>query len=110
VRACGAGAPSGWAEKASADRRSRLGRHLVLHAGILACIDWAGLLDGHRKLNGAKFKVLQDIERCLPRQPFSDEQLRYKEAGRKPLTRIEIRVPWSFAALYIILLLAAALL
>ncbi|MBY5690638.1 hypothetical protein HFO41_17770 [Rhizobium leguminosarum] len=78
-------------------------------AGIFISIAWAALLASYRKLNSAKFKVLQELEDELPFKPFLREQVIYKDLGRRPLAWVERLVPISFAALYTALLVIAAL-
>ena len=68
--------------------------------GALVCIAWAALLESYRKLNAAKFRVLQDIERDFPHRLFHQEQLQYGADRRRSLSRIESWVPWCFVALY----------
>ena len=77
-------------------------------AGILVCLAWAALLASYSKLNGAKFKVLQEIEEGLPFPVFRREQEVYRAAGRRSLSSVERLVPWCFAGLYGVLLVAAA--
>ena len=43
-------------------------------AGALVCLAWAAMLTSYRKLNAAKFKVLQQIEADLPVRLFTLEQ------------------------------------
>ena len=75
-------------------------------AGILVCIAWAALLTSYSKLNGAKFKVLHELEAELPSALFTLERTFYRQAGRRSLSRLELAVPWSFAALYAGLIVA----
>jgi hypothetical protein len=69
-------------------------------AGILVCIAWAALLTSYSKLNGAKFKVLHELEAELPSALFTLERQFYRQTRRRSLSRLELAVPWSFAALY----------
>ena len=69
-------------------------------AGILVSFAWAGILASYRQLNAAKFSVLKEIETKLEPQIFSAEEAYYLKSGRWPLSRIELVIPWSFAALY----------
>lgn len=82
---------------------------IVPLAGILVSISWVGLLLNYRKLNSAKFKVLQDIETGFPFQPFTDEQKYYQIDKRSSASAIEQLVPWSFALLFVIVLVLAYL-
>ncbi|MBF0373355.1 MAG: hypothetical protein HQL39_08040 [Alphaproteobacteria bacterium] len=74
-------------------------------AGIMAALAWTGLLESFRKLNEAKFKVIHEMEKALPFQPFQKERAFYTAQDRSPLSAVERWVPWAFLALY-----AAALL
>src|SRR4051794_11354440 len=47
-------------------------------AGAIVSVAWVALLASYRKLNGAKFAVLQEIEADLPLQPFRREQEIYR--------------------------------
>jgi hypothetical protein len=76
-------------------------------AGILVCLTWAALLASYSKLNAAKFRVLQEIEESLPFAALRREQDVYRAAGRRPLSGVEKLVPWCFAGLYAVLLVAA---
>lgn len=42
-------------------------------AGIVLAITWQSLLRYYRRLNGAKFVVINQLEEFLPAQPFKDE-------------------------------------
>ena len=46
-------------------------------AGVIVCVAWAVLLTSYRKLNRAKFAVLQELEVDLPLQPFKRERELY---------------------------------
>lgn len=78
-------------------------------AGFLVCIAWASLLASYRQLNSAKFEVLQELEEKLAFPLFKREQNSYNKLGRHGLAKIERWIPWSFAALYAALFLAASL-
>lgn len=79
-------------------------RWAIPFAGILACVTWAALLSSYAKLNEAKFKVLQDLERSLPAQVFANEETHYKADNRLDLSKLEVLIPWSFVALYALLM------
>jgi len=76
-------------------------------AGAIVCVAWAALLASYRSLNGAKFKVLMELEAKLPLPLFKREREHYKAAGRHTLSLIESWVPWTFALLYAIMIIAA---
>lgn len=82
-------------------------RWAIPAAGILICLGWAALLGSYSKLNGAKFQVLHEIEAELPYPPFLREQHFYRQSGRRRLSGVESAVPWSFVALYAILIIAS---
>ena len=76
-------------------------------AGALVCVAWNALLTSYRKLNGAKFAVLQEIEADLPFQPFKRELEAYKLGHRCSLSLVETAIPGCFVLLYLAMLIAA---
>lgn len=46
---------------------------LTAAAGIVLSLTWRALLRYYRRLNGAKFDVINEMEKRLPCQPFTDE-------------------------------------
>ena len=58
-------------------------------AGAIVSVAWAVLLTSYRKLNRAKFGVLQEMEKDLPSQPFARERELYWATGgdRSPRSR-----------------------
>ena len=46
---------------------------LTAAAGIVLSLTWRALLRYYRRLNGAKFEVINAMEKTLPAQPFTDE-------------------------------------
>ena len=76
-------------------------------AGALVCVAWTALLPSYRKLNGAKFAVLQEIEADLPFQPFKREREAYKLGHRRSLSLVETAIPGCFVLLYLAMLIAA---
>lgn len=46
---------------------------LTAAAGIVLSLTWRALLRYYRRLNGAKFEVINAMEINLPAQPFTDE-------------------------------------
>jgi hypothetical protein len=46
---------------------------LTAAAGIVLSLTWRALLRYYRRLNGAKFEVINAMEKSLPAQPFTDE-------------------------------------
>lgn len=73
-------------------------------AGVTLSYLWYRLIRSYRDLNTAKFKVVHDIEKKLPISPYDAE---WEAMGRgenadlyKPVTHIEIGVPWIFLFLH----------
>ena len=73
-------------------------------AGVIVCAAWAVLLTSYRKLNRAKFTVLQELETDLTAQPFARERIHYKREQRRSLSYIETAIPACFALLYAVML------
>ena len=91
-------------DQSLADLAAReLWRYVIPAAGIVLCLAWAAVLTSYSKLNGAKFKVLHDLEAQMPFAPFTRERQYYKQERRHPLSRVETRVPWILMAIYIAL-------
>ena len=76
-------------------------------AGFIVCASWTVLLTSYRKLNRAKFVVLQEIEADLPLQPFKREREVYTLDRRRSLSYIETAIPGCFMLLYVAMLIAA---
>ncbi|WP_108262874.1 RipA family octameric membrane protein [Mangrovicoccus ximenensis] len=89
------------------DAEQIIWRWAIPCAGILVCLAWTAILASYRKLNAAKFKVLQEIEAGFPHQPFAKERSHYKADKRLSLSKMEQAIPLCFAALYACLLVAA---
>jgi hypothetical protein len=89
----------------SGSREAEVWTWAIPVAGMIVCLTWVSLINSYQKLNSAKFLVLQEIERDLPYQPFDREQEHYRKKRRGSLSRIERGIPWSFAALFLVLLL-----
>ena len=90
----------------------------VAAAGIVFAIAWWWLLQSYRKLNRAKFEVINEIERRLPLGLFTAEWGRLESAkaprrlwppsalrawvrGYHELGTVERVVPVAFAAIYV---------
>jgi hypothetical protein len=94
-------------------------RWYVAAAGILFALAWSWLLQSYRKLNQAKFQVINAIEPRLPLQLFSEEW-RFLQGTRVPLKfwppkrvwawhegyhelgTLERIVPLAFVAIYVV--------
>jgi hypothetical protein len=79
-------------------------------AGIVVCMIWAQLVRSYRVLTGARFKVIKEMERALPAAPYTEEWQLIKAdpayGGYFSIARLEAVVPWVFAVIYAVLLLA----
>ena len=82
---------------------------LISIAGMVICYYWFRLIRSYKDLNSGKFKVVHDIEKLLPINPFENE---WEKLGRGkdkkkylPFTKIEMRVPWVFFFLHAIVFL-----
>jgi hypothetical protein len=100
-------------------------RWYVAAAGIVFALSWWWLLQSYRKLNSAKFQVINAIEPRLPFQLFSEEW-RHLESTKAPprpwpcrdlwawlkgyheLGTVERIVPVVFAAIYVVELIRQA--
>lgn len=72
--------------------------------GILFSIVWWAMIDSFRTLNSAKYAVINEIETRLPIAAYRAEWALLK--GRhKPLTTIEVAVPFAFMLLYAVALI-----
>jgi hypothetical protein len=93
-------------------------RWYVAVAGIVFALAWWWLLQSYRKLNSAKFEVINSLEARLPRQIFSEEweHLNSLKAPRRlwpyraltawingyhELGTVERLVPIAFVAIYV---------
>jgi tryptophan-rich sensory protein len=81
-----------------------LGHPRRRRAGLLA---WLALLTSYRKLNRAKFAVLEQIEADLAFPMFAREREAYRRDRRRSLSTIESLIPVCFVLLYAAMLIAA---
>ncbi|NQW21738.1 MAG: hypothetical protein HQ477_13620 [Chloroflexi bacterium] len=75
--------------------------------GLTLAKAWIDLLKAYRQLNGAKYKVVHDMEKKLSYSPY-DVEWDYLGRGEDKdkylkLTVAESRVPWTFVAGYLTL-------
>jgi hypothetical protein len=95
-----------------------LSRKAVAGAGLLLAGAWWLLLRSYRKLNGAKFQVITEMETQLPVAVFKEEWTALKRAGPAAKRTLRDRyaelgvleqvVPAIFAVIYIVVLITAA--
>jgi hypothetical protein len=81
-------------------------------SGIAFSVAWFYLVQSYRQLNSGKFKVIHAIEQNLPLALYKAEWKALGE-GRdpkiyRPLTKIEIYAPLTFALLYALILALSA--
>ena len=95
-------------ENIVADRSSWL-LLVPIMLGLLLCMSWWNLLDNYGKLNRAKFKVINRLERQLSCQIFSAEWIALGKGVRKEkyrsFTDTEKRVPLLFGLLLLVVAL-----
>ncbi len=77
--------------------------------GLIISLFWFFLIEQYKKLNTAKFKVINKIEEKLPVMGFSFEWSLLKKGKERriywPLTHIEMLIPLFLSAVYLCLLL-----
>lgn len=80
---------------------------IISLVGILLCLNWNKLLDSYGNLNGAKIKVLSQMEKNLYANIYDTEwKIMSEKLGQKKyvsFTKIEKRVPKIFIGIYILL-------
>ena len=74
---------------------------LLCFLGLCLALIWRALIGSYKKLNSAKFKVINAIEKKhLPIKPYSDEYKHYKEDKRKDFTTVEKSIPTALMIIY----------
>ena len=81
---------------------------VVLGVGLILCYQWYKTIKSYQQLNDGKFEVIDMMEQKLPFAPYAEEWKALGE-GKDPkkyqkITDLEMRIPWFFAVLHIILL------
>lgn len=75
--------------------------------GIILCGAWLAFVRYFRQLNEAKFKVINNLEKKLPQQPFADEwKILKKQKNTSEGTKLERILPIAFIALYVAIIAA----
>jgi hypothetical protein len=73
-------------------------------AGIAICVLWVRNITSYKTLNSAKFHIIQDVEKRLPAQPYTEEwdRLDPKKKGQRhnPFHTVETKVPYVFAVVH----------
>ena len=82
---------------------------IVSLAGIVICYSWYRLIVSYKNINTGKFKVVHKIEKQLPVSLYDVEWKELGEGKNKklylPFTHIELKIPWIFVILYLIVIL-----
>ena len=74
----------------------------LLILGTVIAFVWRASIESYQKLNAAKFKVINKVEKQLPIQIFTDEWKYYKEDKRRDFSDIEKRLPLIFGSICVI--------
>ena len=74
---------------------------LIITLGILINIVWFLKIQSYKRLNKAKFKVIEKIEKRLPIQVYNHEYLVLKQLGHKALSYYESLIPCIFIIIFI---------
>ena len=72
----------------------------VALAGGLLCMIWLFMIASYRELNGAKFKVILEMEKQLPVATYATEYRFKKAAKSSNLSSVESMVPKLFMGAY----------
>lgn len=79
---------------------------LIGGAGVILSVLWGFLIYNYKKLNQAKFEVIQDLEKKLPAQPFQKEECKTNNFKfYKDFSKLESALPITFGILYSIVLI-----
>ena len=78
----------------------------LLAVGLFLCISWRSLLSNYGKLNGAKFDVIQRLEKELDAMVFEAEWNAMSKKKYKSFTKTEMKVPTIFLILIIGMMIA----
>lgn len=81
----------------------------LLLVGCTVCIAWLLYIWSLKKLNTAKFSVIQELESKLPARPFADEWGYLNSCKYAKGTTIERVLPVSFLVLYVAMFVLLAL-
>jgi hypothetical protein len=76
-------------------------------AGILLCSVWILLVRSYRQLNTAKYDLVCTMETRLPAAPYKAEWEMLRDGKKskeyRPLTTVEVVIPFVFIILYVML-------
>ena len=86
---------------------------LLSIVGILICVIFYFLINSYKQLNSGKFQVIHEIEQELPLALYQQEWKILGEGKNKklywPFSHIEIKIPFIFGLIYLILLVILTL-
>ena len=79
---------------------------LLAIVGIVVSILWIQSINNYKKLNEAKYAIINSMEQELPSAPFTEEWANLRRSSKyRLLTTNEKWVPWVFVILFAIVLL-----
>lgn len=85
----------------------------VALVGMANCWIWHSLIKSYKAMNGAKFKVIHDMEKIIGYRPYFDEWEHLSRGEDKKIyhkfTVVELRVPIVFLAGYLLTTLVSLL-
>lgn len=75
-------------------------------AGSAMCVLWMRNISSYKTLNDAKFRVIHDLERRMPEQPYTEEWNYLDPDGdgkrHTPFHQVERLVPWVFIVVHVL--------
>ena len=82
--------------------------YFALIAGIVVCYFWYRIINSYKGLNTGKFKIVHIIESKLPLSLYDAEwDILGRGKDKKvywPFSHIEVKIPWVFIFLYVVIL------
>lgn len=79
---------------------------VITVAGVAISVLWVWNILSYKTLNTAKFAVIQELEKSLSVQPYTDEWTRLdpEQDGERhtPFHKVEMFVPWVFLTAYVV--------
>ncbi|ATW26724.1 RipA family octameric membrane protein [Candidatus Formimonas warabiya] len=80
---------------------------LISAVGIIITLSWYYIINSYKQLNTGKFKVIHDLETCLPMSLYHYEWKILEEGKNQekywPLSHVECYVPIAFGIIYLVL-------
>lgn len=81
---------------------------IIPAVGLIISVSWLRIIAAYRKLNSAKFRVLQEYESEIGTNLFRKEQDFYKSDKRNAFSKVESGIPLAFIVLYGLVMLTSA--